>query len=180
MEEDVKRFIYNHGFAGRGDYYSYHISLGFYYAYTRDAYQLSEKVQDGEVFDDYEACTVIRNMELAKRAYRYFRNKLFPNLAVFDTAETVTFYGSKLENGRLTGDVTEAVKTAKKWLKQFYHKNNSFEKMSRIIEGGDKMTSGTLFLYEVSAYILYLCDETIDYRFLEAGHLSERGTGNEN
>ena len=23
MEEDVKRFIYNHGFAGRGDYYSY-------------------------------------------------------------------------------------------------------------------------------------------------------------
>lgn len=82
MEEDVKRFIYNHGFAGRGDYYSYHISLGFYYAYTRDAYQLSEKVQDGEVFDDYEACTVIRNLELAKRAYRYFRNKLFPNLAV--------------------------------------------------------------------------------------------------
>ena len=66
MEEDVKRFIYNHGFAGRGDYYSYHIALGFYYAYTRDAYHLSEKVQDGEVFDDYEACTVIRNLELAK------------------------------------------------------------------------------------------------------------------
>ena len=52
--------------------------------------------------------------------------------------------------------------------------------MSGIIEGGDKMTSGILFLYEVSAYILYLCDETIDYRFLEAGHLSDRGTGNEN
>ena len=76
MEEDVKRFIYNHGFAGRGDYYSYHIALGFYYAYTRDAYHLSEKVQDGEVFDDYEACTVIRNLELAKHTYRYFRNKL--------------------------------------------------------------------------------------------------------
>lgn len=179
MEDDVKRFIHNHGFAGRGDYYSYHIALGFYYAYTRDAYQFSEKIQNGEVFDDYEACVVIRNLELAKRAYQYFRNRLFPNFASFDTSETVEFYVSKLENGRLTGDTTEAVKTAKKWLKQFYRKNNSFEKICRIIEGGEKMTSGILFLYEVSAYILYLSNEMIDYRFLEIGQLSERGTGDE-
>ena len=43
------------------------------------------------------------------------------------------------KNGRLTGDVTEAIETAKGWLKQFYRKNNSFEKMSGIIEGGDKI-----------------------------------------
>ena len=85
-----------------------------------------------------------------------------------------------MENGRLTGDVTEAVKTAKKWMKQFYQKNSSFDKMNNIIETGDKMTSGILFIYEVSSYILYLCNETVDYKFLEAGCLSERGKGNEN
>ena len=180
MEEDMTRFICNNGLSGRGYYYSYHIALGFYYAYSRDAYQLSEKVQDGEVFDDYEACAVIRNLEIAKRVYQYFRDKLFQNLAVFDTSETVTLYGCKLENGKLIGDVTEAVKTAKKWMKQFYQKNSSFDKMNNIIETGDKMTSGILFIYEVSSYILYLCNETVDYKFLEAGCLSERGKGNEN
>ena len=36
------------------------------------------------------------------------------------------------------------------------------------------MVSGIVFLYEVAVYILYLCNETVDYRFLEKGNMSER------
>ena len=174
MEEDMKEFIKNHGFAGRSDYYSYHIALGFYYAYSKEAYVLSEMVQDGEIFDDLEACAVVRNLEIAKRTYEHFRNKLFPDLAVFDTSETIMFQGCKLEYGKLTGQSEEAVKIAKKWLNQFYKKNSSYEKIEKLLDTNRKTVSGIVFLYEVAIYILYLCNETVDYRFLEKGNMSER------
>ena len=179
MEDDVKNFIETHGFAGRSDYYSYHIALGFYYAYSRDAYRLSEMLHDGEVFDDLEACIVIKNLEISKRAYQYFRGKLFPNLAVFDTSEAVVFHGCRLEGGRLTGETDEAIKTAKKWMRQFYRSNSSRNKIEHILDTGEKMVSGTVFLYEVAAYILYLQGEDVNYKFLEAGHFSEWKSGNE-
>lgn len=178
MDEDIRNFIKTHGFAGRGDYYCYHISLGFYYSYSRDAYRIAEKIQDGEIIDDYEACIVLNSLKISQKTYQYFRNRLFPNLALFDTSETVIFHGCRLECGRLEGNTEIGIATAKKWMKQFYQNNRDEEKIKDILGKGDQTISGTLFTYEVAAYILYLCNESVDYRFLELDHELERGQEN--
>ena len=64
-DKDILQFISCHGMAEKGDYYNYHMSLGFYYAYSIDAFRYAEIIENGEVFDEDKVSIVIRNLYVA-------------------------------------------------------------------------------------------------------------------
>lgn len=45
MEQEIKRFMENHQMIGNSDACNYHMALGFYYAYSADAYRLAEMLE---------------------------------------------------------------------------------------------------------------------------------------
>lgn len=160
-DEDILQFISCHGMSEKGDYYNYHMSLGFYYAYSIDAFRYAEMIEDGEIFDEDEVSIVIRNLYVAYKTMKYFQSLLPVSVCKFDTAETVMMAESRLEKGRLVGKKENAVQTAKKWLQRFF-KHNKYEKSS----DRKGLISQDFFLYEVAVYILYLAGEEVDYGFL--------------
>lgn len=162
-DKDILQFISCHGMSGKGDYYNYHMSLGFYYAYSIDAFRYAETIEDGELFDEDEVSIVIRNLYVAYKTMRYFQSLLPVSVCRFNTAETVMMAESQLEKGRIVGKKENAVQTAKKWLQRFL-KHNKYEKSSDKNRKGP--VSQDFFLYEVAVYILYLAGEEVDYGFL--------------
>ena len=164
-EADIQKFLRFHGMSEGSDYYKYHMSLGFYYAYSADAFRYAEIIEDGEIFDEYEVSAVIKNLHVSYKALKYFQEKLNIKICKFDTAETVTLENARLENGKIIGNKDYAVKTARKWLSRF--KKKQAAKTGKSPEGmNDKIISQDFFLYEVAVFILYLAGEEIDYGFL--------------
>ena len=159
---DVKEFICSHGMSGNEDYVNYHMSLGFYYVYFAEAMKYADMIDGGEVFDEIEVSIVIRNLDLAKRVFLHFREKLGIEIAPFDTAETVVMEECSLEKGEIVGNKQNALVIAKKWLNQFKKKGNMPYKEG-IVEAS---VSHAFFLYEVAVYICYLLEEDISYEFL--------------
>lgn len=45
MEQEIKKFMENHQMIGNSDACNYHMALGFYYAYSADAYRLAEMLE---------------------------------------------------------------------------------------------------------------------------------------
>lgn len=165
-DEGIQAFIKQHGMIERSDYYNYHMSLGFYYLYSVDAFHFAEMIEDGEVFDEYEVSAVVKNLYLAHETLKYFQKRLNLKINRFDTAETVAMSDSYLEKGRIMGDKENAVKTARQWLLRFLKKTEpKIKKCPK--EMGDKSISRDFFLYEVAIYILYLAGEEVDYGFLK-------------
>lgn len=66
MEQEIKRFMENHQMIGNSDACNYHMALGFYYAYSADAYRLAEMLENGELFDEVEISIVIMNLYVAE------------------------------------------------------------------------------------------------------------------
>lgn len=163
QDEDIQKFISRHGMAQKGDYYNYHMSLGFYYAYSIDAFRYAEMIEDGELFDENEVSIVIRNLYVAYKTMKYFQSLLPVSVCRFDTAETVMLTESRLEKGQIVGKKENAVQTAKKWLQRFLQ-HNKYGKSSD--KEGKGPISQDFFLYEVAVYILYLAGEEVDYGFL--------------
>lgn len=161
-DKDILQFISCHGMSGKGDYYNYHMSLGFYYAYSIDAFRYAEMIEDGELFDEDEVSIVIRNLYVAYKTMRYFQSLLPVSVCRFNTAETVMMAESQLEKGRIVGKKENAVQTAKKWLQRFL--KHKYGKSSDKNRKGP--VSQDFFLYEVAVYILYLAGEEVDYGFL--------------
>lgn len=150
----------NHSMMGKSDTGNYHTALGFYYAYSVDAYRLAEELDNGEVFDEYEISAVIKSLLLAHETVRYFQRKLQLVVDQFDTSETVCFANSILKKGRITGDVKSTVNTAKKWLRRFQSKNSAGN-------SDGSATKQDFFLYEAALFIMYVTGKEVDYRFLE-------------
>lgn len=166
LDDEIKKFMACHGMVGCSDYYNYHAALGFYCAYSADAFRLAEMVEDGEVFDEYEVSAVIRNLYLSYKVLRYFQELLDIKLYRFDTAETVVMAESILEKGKITGNRDNAVETARKWLNRFLRSGEpKYRKSSG--EMRDASVSQDFFLYEVAIFILYLEKEEIAYHFLQ-------------
>ena len=115
-DKDILQFISCHGMAEKGDYYNYHMSLGFYYAYSIDAFRYAEIIENGEVFDEDKVSIVIRNLYVAYETMKYFQSLLPVSVCKFNTAETVMMAESRLEKGQIVGKKENAVQTAKKWL----------------------------------------------------------------
>lgn len=116
MEQEIKKFMENHQMIGNSDACNYHMALGFYYAYSADAYRLAEMLENGELFDEMEVSIVIMNLYVAENTLRYFQKKLGLPAGRFRTSETICFKKGKLELGKLTGDVEDILATAKQWL----------------------------------------------------------------
>lgn len=164
LDKEIQGFMACHGMAGRDDYYDYHMALGFYCAYSAEAFRLAEMVEDGEVFDEYEVSAVIKNLHLSHKTLRYFQQQLNLRFYWFDTAETVIMTESRLEKGRITGNRDNAVETARKWLNRFLRFGEPKYRESSG-ETRDASIFQDFFLYEAAAFILYLEGEEIDYRF---------------
>lgn len=160
MEDEIKIFMENHGMTENGDAKNYHIALSFYYAYSVDAYRLAEQLENGEVFDEYEISAIIKSLILSHETVRHFQKKLQLPVDQFDTSETVCFMKSSLSKARITGDVENAVDTAKKWLRRYHSRNSPGNSES-------SATKQDFFLYETALFILYVTGKEIDYRFLE-------------
>lgn len=160
MEDNIKKFMKEHGMAGKGDVENYHMALGFYYAYSVDAYRLAEQLDNGEIFDEYEVSAVIKLLILAHETVQFFQKKLQLQVNQFDTSETVCFLNGTLKEGKITGDIENAVDTAKKWLRRFHSRSSSKNR-----EGS--ATQQDFFLYEAALYIMYATGKEVDYRFLE-------------
>ena len=165
MDQEILGFMACHGMAGRSDYYNYHAALGFYCAYSADAFRLAEIVEDGEIFDEYEVSAVIKKLYLSHKTLRYFQQQLNLRLYRFDTAETVVMTELKLEKGRIIGSRENAIETAQKWLNRFLRSGEPKYKKSSD-EKGDALISQNFFLYEAAVFILYLAGEEIDYHFI--------------
>lgn len=166
LDKEIKEFMACHGMVGCSDYYNYHAALGFYCAYSVDAFRLAEMVEDGEVFDEYEVSAVIRNLHLSYKALRYFQGLLNIKLYRFDVAETVVMTESTLEKGKIIGNRDNAVETARKWMNRFLRSGEpKYRKSSG--EMRDASVSQDFFLYEVAVFILYLEKEEIVYHFLQ-------------
>lgn len=162
---EILEFLRCHGMTDGNDYYNYHMSMGFYYAYSADAFRYAEMVEDGEIFDEYEVGAVIKNLHASYKALKYFQEKLNIEICKFNAAETVTLEGVRLENGKIIGNKDHAVTTARKWLSRFKKKQTA--KTGKSPDGmNDKIISQDFFLYEVAVFILYLAGEEIDYGFL--------------
>ena len=159
---EFKEFIISHGMAENDDYVNYHMSLGFYYVYFAEAMKYADMIDGGEVFDEIEVSIVIKNLELAKRVFLHFRERLGVEIAPFDTAETVVMEECSLEKGEIVGNKKNALAIAKKWLNQFKKKGNTPYKEGFV----EKSVSHAFFLYEVAVYICYLLGEDISYEFL--------------
>ena len=165
MDQEIIGFMACHGMAGRSDYYNYHAALGFYCAYSADAFRLAEMVEDGEIFDEYEVSAVLKKLYLSYKTLRCFQQQLDLGLYRFDTAETVIITESTLEKGRITGNRENAIETARKWLDRFLRSGeHKYRKSSD--EKGDASISQDFFLYEVAVFILYLTGEEVDYHFI--------------
>ena len=159
---DFEEFIISHGMSGNDDYVNYHMSLGFYYVYFAEAMKYADMIDGGEVFDEIEVSIVIKNLDLAKRVFLHFRERLGVEIAPFDTAETVVMEECSLEKGEIVGNRGNALAIAKKWLNQFKKKGNMQYKEGFV----EKSVSHAFFLYEVAVYIYYLLGEDISYEFL--------------
>lgn len=159
---EISEFISSHGMSGNDDYVNYHMSLGFYYVYFAEAMKYADMIDGGEVFDEIEVSIVIKNLDLAKRVFLHFREKLGIEIAPFDTAETVVMEECSLEKGEIVGNKQNALAIAKKWLNQFKKKGNMPYKEGFV----EKSVSHAFFLYEVAVYICYLLEEDVSYEFL--------------
>ena len=75
QDEDIQKFISRHGMAQKGDYYNYHMSLGFYYAYSIDAFRYAEMIEDGELFDENEVSIVLITISATLNTihFKYYR-----------------------------------------------------------------------------------------------------------
>ena len=167
-DTDVQEFLRFHGMSAGNDDYNYHMSLGFYYAYSADAFRYAELIEDGEIFDEYEVSAVVKNLHVSYQALKYFQNKLNIGNYEFDTAETVTLEEARLENGRIIGNKDHAVKTARGWLARF--KKRQAANTGKSSDGmKEKSISQDFFLYEVAVFILYLAGEEIVYVFIGEG-----------
>lgn len=99
MDNNIEKFLEEHGMSDCNDYYNYHMALGFYYAYSADAFRIANIIDNGEIFDEYEASAIIRYMYVAHKVLKYFQGNLQLKLNTFNTAETVKFEDSILEKG---------------------------------------------------------------------------------
>ena len=158
MEDEIRKFLGQHQMLGKSDMYNYHIALGLYYAYSIDAYVLAEKIENGEIFDEYEAGVIMQYAYIAKKTLNYYQNILKFPVDQFNTAEKVCFmHGCILEKGGISGNVEAAITLAKTWVKKI---RDSFSS-EMVIKEKD------MFLYEVAIYILYITGNEVDYSFLK-------------
>lgn len=162
MEQEIKRFMENHQMIGNSDACNYHMALGFYYAYSADAYRLAEMLKNGELFDEVEISIVIMNLYVAENTLRYFQKKLGLPTDRFRTSETICFNKGKLELGKLTGDVEDILATAKKWLPKQRKKTDDVYSLREI------------FLYEAALWIFYLAGKEVNYYFLDHTYWENR------
>jgi len=163
-EKDILNFMNNHGMQEEGDFYNYHIALGYYYAYSVDAFRFAEMIETGEVFDEYEAAATMKSLYVAHKTLRYFQSQQGMNLYIFDVSESVIMGDSSLEKGQIKGDIKSAIRTARQWLSQFQKRNR--DKAYKGFSEREEVVLKDFFLYEVAIYILYIAGEVVDYSFL--------------
>ena len=141
-------FLVKHGIKPADDFMAYHYAYGLYALYMMESMQLAEDIEDGLYFDEEAAAILLENLAKAQATMRYFRRKMKETHAEFDIAETIALKGCRLEAGKLIGSEEEAVWIARMWIRNYLEKE------------------GTLFSFEVGAYILFLLQQEIDYGFL--------------
>lgn len=144
-KREAEEFLLKHGTIAENEAKGYHLSMNFYCLYLADCMEQAEAIEDGLVFDELEVSILLHNLEEAKAAMEYYRNKLRLDFFSFDAAETIALRGCRLENGKIIGDAESAEQTARMWIKNYFG------------------SEGNAFMFEAGVYILFLLHQ--DYVF---------------
>lgn len=155
--EEVRTFLEKHFLETHGLEDAYLYSVCLYYAYLVDCMKEAEKIRDGEVFDEYMDCAVVKELKEAGDILCFLKKELHHEHGLLDVAEKITFQGCRLEAGCLIGDVESAVTAARRWIADY------------------SKDSDNPFLFETGIYILTLLEEEYDLGRMKEE--KQKGTG---
>lgn len=144
-------FLEKHGIHPSDKYEAFHMALALYLLYLVDAMHQAEDIEDGLVFDEMEITIIIENLLDSIHTVNELKNLLGLEFQNFDIAELVSMKECKLVAGMISGNKTEALKTARMWVQKY-------------MKGGKNT-----FMYEAGVYILFLLGEEIDFYFIKKG-----------
>lgn len=139
----MDQFLKKHMLKSRIPEYTYEYCVILYYEYLVEGLTEAEKIENGEVFDEYWDIALIREMQEAQEVIRFMKKSLNHKTELYDISEQITFPGGRLNAGVFTGDPTAAIAAAKEWIVNYQYRMDN------------------PFLFEVGVYILTLLGEEI-------------------
>lgn len=140
-KEQVERFLGRHMLKSHPPEYAYQCCAWLYYAYLAEGLQEAQKIEDGEVFDEFRNVALVNELKEAHESLRAVKRLLKHKTDLYDISEQLTFPGGRVKAGVFTGDSTAAVAAARQWVSSYQNRPNK------------------PFLFEVGIYILMLMGE---------------------
>lgn len=139
----VKQFLKKHMLKGQIPEYVYEYCVFLYYEYLVEGFLEAEKIENGEVFDEFWVIALVKEMQEAQEVIRFMKKSLNHKTELYDVGEQITFPGGRLKAGVFTGDTTAAVAAAKEWIASYQCRLDN------------------PFLFEAGVYILTLLGEEV-------------------
>ena len=124
----------------------YRYCVLLYYSYRVEGLKEAQKMEDGEVFDEFRMIALIHEVKDAQDNVQIMKKMLGHKTDLYDISEQITFPGGRLRAGIYTGDPSAAISAAKSWVATYQIKMES------------------PFLFETGVYILTLLGEEIVIR----------------
>lgn len=141
--ERVNQFLRKHMLKSRIPEHVYEYCVFLYYEYLVEGFLEAEKIENGEVFDEFWVIALVKEMQEAQEVIRFMKKSLNHKTELYDVSEQITFPGGRLNAGVFTGDPTAAVAAAKEWIASYQCRLDN------------------PFLFEAGVYILTLLGEEV-------------------
>ena len=142
----MEKFLKKHMLQIRIPEYIYQHCVYLYYEYLVEGLREAEKMEYGEVFDEFRLIALVNEMQEAQEVIRFMKGSLGHETDLYDISEELTFPGGRLIGGIFTGDTTAAIAAAKDWIATYQNRMDN------------------PFLFEVGVYLLTLLDEEIEIK----------------
>lgn len=141
--EQVNQFLKKHMLKSWIPEHVYEYCVFLYYEYLVEGFSEAEKIENGEVFDEFRVIALVNEMQKAQEVIRFMKKSLNHKTELYDVSEQITFPGGRLNAGVFTGDPGAAVAAAREWIASYLYRMDN------------------PFLFEVGVYVLTLLGEEI-------------------
>lgn len=142
----VEQFLKKHMLKSSIPEYTYQYCVFLYYEYLVDGLSEAEKIENGEVFDEFRIIALVNEMQEAWEVIQIMKKSLKHKTKLYDISEQITFPGGCLAAGIFTGDTTAAAAAAREWIVNYQYRMDN------------------PFLFEAGVYILTLLGEEIEIK----------------